>query len=323
MLDPSWIDDCIRQQRLLPLENYRVHSQRTVPLADLDFDHLTLDTPMKKLLYTPTREPFEQDVDHPPRLITLENLGMNLPGKKKKKDFSSPPEILEQLIHRYGGSVARRQAPKSSVAVEEVFSESFPSQSQSSAMIHFVPGVRRGDAVLPLSPSRTFDFDNDEALLLHRPQSTPIDRWKSVDYSSFTRVSPLPSSSEVDVPRPPPLLALSQAIRRKRPEDLRETNSLERFPSKENLPHLLANHSFVFYRFSPPCVSPSLLVRHLSLFSSLLFRALEEAKRLTRRMGDSFSFESIDLSTTHILLPNDDPQLPISLELLLGAISGW
>lgn len=53
------------------------------------------------------------------------------------------------------------------------------------------------------------------------------------------------------------------------------------------------------------------------------FRQIEEAKRLTRRMGDCFTSEMIDLTTTHVILPNDDPQLTITLDLILALIYGW
>jgi hypothetical protein len=55
----------------------------------------------------------------------------------------------------------------------------------------------------------------------------------------------------------------------------------------------------------------------------LFYRQLEEAKRLTRRMGDCFSFETIDMTTTHVILPDDDPQMTLTLDLLLALIYGW
>jgi len=55
----------------------------------------------------------------------------------------------------------------------------------------------------------------------------------------------------------------------------------------------------------------------------LFSRQLEEAKRLTRRMGDCFSFETIDMTTTHVILPDDDPQITLTLDLLLALIYGW
>lgn len=63
------------------------------------------------------------------------------------------------------------------------------------------------------------------------------------------------------------------------------------------------------------------------IFVSLLLwfssRQLEEAKRLTRRMGDCFSFETIDMTITHVILPDDDPQMTLTLDLLLALIYGW
>ena len=155
---------------------------------------------------------------------------------------------------------------------------------------------------------------------------TPL---KTADYSSFTRVSPLKTkptiqfekldddeelvipnvdeilnnlqiSDDTDriVPRPPPLVALSQAIRRKHPEQINE-----QLPQMNDLPNAPANYSFVFFGFTST--------------------QLEEAKRLTRRMGDCFSFETIDMTTTHVILPDDDPNLTLTLELFLGLIYGW
>ena len=40
-------------------------------------------------------------------------------------------------------------------------------------------------------------------------------------------------------------------------------------------------------------------------------------------MGDCFTTEIIDLTTTHLILPNDDPHLNINLHLILGLIYGW
>jgi hypothetical protein len=60
------------------------------------------------------------------------------------------------------------------------------------------------------------------------------------------------------------------------------------------------------------------------LFYFVFFlRQLEEAQRLTRRMDDCFSFEIIDMTTTHVILPEDDPQMILTLDLFLVFISGW
>jgi len=167
-----------------------------------------------------------------------------------------------------------------------------------------------------VSPSTTFDFDSQQqyAALGIRPQSTPILRpilnildnqqpnedfieknlpnpqlitpLKTIDYSSFTKITPLnqiniktkptiqfelcdndndfilPNVQEIInelqisinnnqiIPRPPPLLALSQAIRRKHPEQLIETKSNEQISSIKDLPNAPANYSFVFYGFT-------------------------------------------------------------------------
>jgi hypothetical protein len=105
------------------------------------------------------------------------------------------------------------------------------------------------------------------------------------------------------IPRPPPLLALSQAIRRKHPEQLIDTKLNDQLPSIKDLPNAPANYSFVFYGFTST--------------------QLDEAKRLTRRMGDCFSFETIDMTITHVILPDDDPQMTFTLDLFLALIYGW
>ena len=201
---------------------------------------------------------------------------------------------------------------------------------------------------MTFSPSTTFDFDSQKQYnaLGVRPQSTPLASpqlrpivpsniekpmtpLKTTDYSSFTRVSPLKTKPTIQfekldddeeivlpnvdeilnnlqiyddtdriVPRPPPLVALSQAIRRKHPEQINE-----QLPQMNDLPNAPANYSFVFFGFTST--------------------QLEEAKRLTRRMGDCFSFETIDMTTTHVILPDDDPNLTLTLELFLGLIYGW
>ncbi|CAF4504863.1 unnamed protein product, partial [Rotaria sp. Silwood2] len=104
------------------------------------------------------------------------------------------------------------------------------------------------------------------------------------------------------IPRPPPLLALSQAIRTKHPEQLIDTKLYNQLPSIKDLPNAPANYSFVFYGFTSI--------------------QLEEAKRLTRRMGDCFSFETIDMTITHVILPDDDPQMTLTIDLLLASIYG-
>lgn len=40
-------------------------------------------------------------------------------------------------------------------------------------------------------------------------------------------------------------------------------------------------------------------------------------------MGDCFTSEIIDLTTTHIILPSDDPHMMIKMDLILGLICGW
>jgi hypothetical protein len=57
--------------------------------------------------------------------------------------------------------------------------------------------------------------------------------------------------------------------------------------------------------------------------SCLSCRQIEEAKRLTRRMGDCFTSETIDITTTHVILPYDDPHTTITLDLILALVYGW
>ena len=40
-------------------------------------------------------------------------------------------------------------------------------------------------------------------------------------------------------------------------------------------------------------------------------------------MGDCFSFDIIDMTTTHIIVSDDDPHISISLDFVLGLIYGW
>ncbi len=109
-------------------------------------------------------------------------------------------------------------------------------------------------------------------------QITPV---KTTDYSSFTRVTPLKSKATIRfevcheeddfvlpnvqemidniqisinhdqiIPRPPPLLALSQRIQRKYPEELFETKLNDPLSSIKDLPNAPANYSFVFHGFT-------------------------------------------------------------------------
>ena len=52
------------------------------------------------------------------------------------------------------------------------------------------------------------------------------------------------------IPRAPPLLALSQAIQVKHPEQLMNEKFNSPLPSIEDLPNVPANYSFVFYGFT-------------------------------------------------------------------------
>jgi hypothetical protein len=90
------------------------------------------------------------------------------------------------------------------------------------------------------------------------PKSSPILRPQrpTTNEQSLTKVTPIreksPEKENIrDLPRPPPLLALSQRIRQKHPEQLIAEPVVDPFPSMEDLPISPANYSFVFYQFSP------------------------------------------------------------------------
>lgn len=57
------------------------------------------------------------------------------------------------------------------------------------------------------------------------------------------------------LPKPPPLLVLSQTIQAKHPEQLIDTELNNRFSSIKDLPNSPANYSFVFYGFTSMFVS--------------------------------------------------------------------
>jgi hypothetical protein len=40
-------------------------------------------------------------------------------------------------------------------------------------------------------------------------------------------------------------------------------------------------------------------------------------------MGDCFTSETIDISTTHVILPDDNPYMTITLDFILALIYGW
>ena len=40
-------------------------------------------------------------------------------------------------------------------------------------------------------------------------------------------------------------------------------------------------------------------------------------------MGDCFTSELIDITTTHVILPNDYSHTTITLDLILALIYGW
>lgn len=211
-----------------------------------------------------------------------------------------------------------------------------------------------------VSPSKSIDDDHSQPLfssLLNLPQSTPksspilvprlsinIDQQKSnenlgitimkinrkkrilnFENTSLTNITPLndiqnrillnfsssssSSSDENDEQnvdryclRPPPLMVLSQSIQAKHPEQLNHPKLTDRFSSIKDLPLVPANYSFVFYNFTQT--------------------QIEESKRLTRRMGDCFTSEQIDMTTTHIIFPMDDSQMNIQLDLILASLYG-
>jgi hypothetical protein len=130
----------------------------------------------------------------------------------------------------------------------------------------------------------TIDNHQTNEILIEKnnpPNCQPITPVQTTDYSSFTRITPLKTKPIIQfevcheeddfvlpnvqemidniqisinhdqiIPRPPPLLALSQAIRRKHPEQLIETKLNNPLPSIEDLPNAPANYSFVFHGFT-------------------------------------------------------------------------
>lgn len=114
---------------------------------------------------------------------------------------------------------------------------------------------------------------------------TPL---KTADYSSFTKVTPFltrepieqnvenqddnedvfldaqeiiqepqPQISETEtdetnlVPRAPPILALTQAMQKKKPQQIAENQIVSLLPTKTDLPSCPANYGLVFYQFNP------------------------------------------------------------------------
>lgn len=106
-----WLEHCIKKRRLIKYDKFIVvNDENQQPRDELDFGRLIISnkdliapsTPKnreqfqdlnidsgkktKKILYTPVRGEFDQGnpeeyFDHQNRIITLDNLGMNLPSK--------------------------------------------------------------------------------------------------------------------------------------------------------------------------------------------------------------------------------------------------
>lgn len=71
----------------------------------------------------------------------------------------------------------------------------------------------------------------------------------------ISQVVEIPISTNQIVPRPPPLMVLSQAIRRKYPEQIAQSELNNHMASIEDLPIFPANYSFVFYGFTSTFVA--------------------------------------------------------------------
>ncbi|CAF3581314.1 unnamed protein product [Rotaria sp. Silwood1] len=246
---------------------------------------------------------------------------MNIPSQSQ-----SSPIIHFTSIVRHGSSASNHIIVSPSTSID------YDSQQQFSALVSR-PQSTPITSPLLLSRLSSNIFDNQQT----NENSTTItknskkQRITTLNYSSLTNVTPLNeinnniksqvlfeiSDDDDDddgnsnkkknkedryLLRPPPLMVLSQSIQAKHPEQLTDTKLNNRFSSIKDLPNAPANYSFFFYGFT--------------------LTQIEEAKRLTRRMGDCFTSEIIDLTTTHVILPNDDPHMTITLDLILALIYG-
>jgi hypothetical protein len=179
-----------------------------------------------------------------------------------------------------------RQAPNS--AIQIAFSPSttfdFDSQKQHAALGHRPQSTPVSSPILSLN---ILDNQQPKKILTEKNPGenqfiTPL---KTTDYSSFTKLTPLhPTKSKITfeichneeddndlilpdvreiinelqtsinkdqvIPRPPPLLTLSQGIRRKHPEQLIDTRLNNELTSIKDLPNAPANYSFAFYGFT-------------------------------------------------------------------------
>jgi hypothetical protein len=84
------------------------------------------------------------------------------------------------------------------------------------------------------------------------------------------------------IPRPPPLFALSQAIRRKYPEELIETKSNNPLPSIKDLPNAPANYSFVFLWIF---INVSLSNKNKNTYFDLIFQTIRRSKTIDTSYG--------------------------------------
>ncbi|CAF2527036.1 unnamed protein product [Rotaria sp. Silwood2] len=264
---------------------------------------------------------------------------MSIPSQSQ-----SSPVIHFTHIVRHGSSPSNRIIVSPSTSID------YDSQQQFSALIHRPQSTPISSPVL-LSrlPSNIFDNQQTNENSTTVTKNNKKQRITTLNYSSLTNVTPLNdinnnirsqilfelndddddddddnnnNNEDRYLLRPPPLMVLSQTIQAKHPEQLTDTKLNNRFSSIKDLPNSPANYSFVFYGFTLTFVFQK-ENNNLKNSSCVLFcRQLEEAKRLTRRMGDCFTSEVIDLTTTHVILPNDDPHMTITLDLILALIYG-
>ncbi|CAF3223272.1 unnamed protein product [Rotaria socialis] len=251
---------------------------------------------------------------------------MSIPSQSQ-----SSPIIHFTSIVRHDSSTSNRLIVSPSTSID------YDSQQQYSALVSRPQSTPKSCLLLQRLSSYVFDNQQTNENVQTIAKNNKKQRMATFDYSSFTNVTALneihnnlksPVLFEIHndgddeddnddnnninknynhyhdryLLRPPPLMVLSQTVQAKHPEQLIDTKLDYQFSSIKDLPNAPANHSFVFYGFTST--------------------QIEEAKRLSRRMGDCFTSEAIDLTTTHVIVPNDDPHITITLDFILALIYG-
>ena len=164
--------------------------------------------------------------------------------------------------------------PPNPISVSPSTSLDYDSQEQFAALIRRPQSTPISSPLLFSRSSRkTFDDQQTDENFCTIPKHNKKRRLTTFDYSSLTNVTSLNNinnrlrspilfeildeeeeEEENDhryLPRPPPLMVLSQSIQAKHPEQLTDTKLNNRFSSIKDLPNAPANYSFVFYHFTP------------------------------------------------------------------------